>query len=942
MKPAPTPSVFAHTFDTIVFGAGFAGLAAARTLAASGIDTLLVESSGDLLWEATRALENTTAAMVPSSAWDDWLAPLRTRHGADNLWFDPALAEILTAHELASHPAGLRTLLYATPVAIETDSTGLSAIIVATKSGPRRLRALRWIDATEQGQVARLAVPSLPSRAPNRTYRSAVLQSSLPEALDAALSRLLENHPGLTSFSSLRPGERRLRWTTGASVPPWYVQVPLLVRELRALTSVPFVVSHCAMQDFPAYDATPATPISNLPSNLLVSSPTLRHEVIATPADRHALGGRIASALAPAPVRSAQSAATLARLPSHVPARETVDVLVAGAGTGGAIAAIAAAREGARTVVVESTTYPGGIGTGAGICGYFHGAKGGLQSEIDLRVQAISELLSGTPQGPNGWHHEAKKIVLLSLFDESGATFIGDALLTGVERDTAGRVLAALVVINGRLSRIPATAFIDGTGDADLAAHAGATFVTGREADGRTLSYSQSIFSLTTHEAHIGVRSCNFDAGWVDPTDPEDLSRARLAGITQHLPCDWTHADRPFAVSPLLGLRQSRQINTDCNVTFADLVGHARFNDSIGEVETVADTHSVDFEFESDDLAFYYWACRSFRHALRSELPYRMLLPRGLTNVWIACRAAGIDVDASYGLRMQREMQRLGEVSGIAAARAASSGTDSRHIDFSALQTSLDRSGARRADRPESPIPPAADLLASLEKGLPGVHLWHLSRNPDLHLNAIRARLAHENPHVSFYAATLLALWGDPSAEPRLIAALSARETGPTPEQKPVPGAFAQCIDLPFWMQAVVFLRRIGTTHSLPALLTLAQTRSNPLNVRTALALTIERLSSRLGARPDLVAALEALLADPIPDPVLPPSRSLWRTLHGESQKKLANDRGAPVAQDHTWQLHLVIARARKILALPTHPAAAAAYAQDERAFVRQTFARLG
>jgi hypothetical protein len=938
VKPTPFASIFEHTFDTVVFGAGFVGLSAARALAAQGIDTLLVESSGDLLWEATRALENTTTASAPSPAWETWLSSLAARQAADTHWFDPAFAEILSAHELTSSAKGPRTLFYASPVAIETGPSGLTAVVVATKSGPRRLQARRWIDATEQAHVTRLAQPSLVTRTPSHIYRNAVLQTTQPDILDAALVLLLRNHTDLECLPSLRTGERRLRWTTGAAAAPWHLRLPALIRELRVLTSAPFVVSHCAMQDFPVYAAATAATTDGLPANLLVFSPSLRGEILATPADRHALGTRLTSALSPIPASAHTLSTTVAPAPQIT--LDACDVLVAGAGTGGALAAIAAAREGARTVVLDATSYPGGIGTGAGICGYFHGAKGGLQSDIDLRVQAMSELLAGTPHTLSGWHHEAKKIILLQSFDESGVTFLGDTLLTGVERDTAGRVLAALVVTGGRLVRLPAAAFVDSTGDGDLAALAGASFVTGREGDGRTLSYSQSIFSLVTHENRTGVRSCNFDAGWVDPTDPEDLSRARLAGIAQHLLIDWTPPDRAVAVSPLLGLRQSRQIDTDHTVVMADLVGHARFDDSIGEVETVADTHSVDFEFESDELAFYYWSCRGFRHDLRSELPYRMLLPRGLANVWVACRATGISVDAAYGLRMQREMQRLGEVSGIAAARAAANRTDSRRIDFAALQTSLDHSGARRADRPESPVPPATELFAALETGLPGVHLWHLSRCPDLHADAVRARLASAHPRVSFYAATLLAMWNNPAAEPRLLTAVAERETGPTPEEKPVRGAFAQCIDAPFWLQAVVFLRRVGTARSLPALLALAQTPANPLNVRTTLALTLERLAQRLGAHTDLIAALDALLSSDIPDPLLPPSRSLWRTLNNEAQKKLGNDRGAPVAEDHTWQLHLIVARTRQALALAPLPAASI-YAQDTRAFVRQAFARL-
>ncbi len=954
--PAESPfvSVFDHVFDAVVFGAGFIGFASARALANQGVDTLLVEASGDLLWESTRALENTCGSLGVSVDWDLWVDTLRIRKGANDRFFDPALAEILSAHALTTCSAHPRTLLYASPVTIETTADDIASVIVATKSGPRRLHARHWIDATEQGIVARLAQPSLTPRAPQSVHRSLVLHTLDPEKLDAAFPQLRVRHPGLEWCPSVRTSERRLRWPVSGAEDAWHRKVPALVTDLRTLLSaegeptVHFVVSHGAMRDFPVYAAAPASPLSGLPANLLVASPALRDESLVTPADRFSLGCRIVSAATSGlekipPLSDRRTGIKQFSAPLLPAAAETMpayDVLVGGAGTGGAVAAIVAARNGARTLAFDFTPYPGGIGTGAGICSYFHGAKGGLQSEIDERVRTMTTLLNGAPAGLNSWHHEAKKIVLLSFFDEAGVRFLGDVLLAGVERDTSGRVLAALAVIAGRLTRLPAAAFIDGTGDGDLAAFAGAEFATGRPGDGRMLAYSQSIFSLSQRENRLELRACNFDAGWVDPTDPEDLSRARLAGIAQHLQPDWTQSGRAVAVSPLLGLRQSRQIKTDYQVTMADLVDHARFNDSIGEVETVADTHSVDFEFETDELAFYYWTCRGFRHPLHSELPYRMLLPRGLTNLWIACRAAGIEVDAAYGLRMQREMQRLGETAGISAALAVREGTDARGIDLPALQRELDRSGCRHANREEDPVAPNTDWLASLDQGMPGVHLWHLFRQSGPLRDAVHARLASDNPRVSFHAAVLLAMWNDAAAEPRLLAALQARDDGPTPEEHPVPGAFGQCIDIPFWLQAVLLLRRVGTTRCLPGLRDLAATPANPLNIRTLLALTLERIATRVGAHDDLISALDALFTDDIPDALLPPSRSLWRTLHREPQKKLTNDRGAPVAQDHTWQLHLIGARTRRALKLAAR-AESAAFLNDPRAFVRQAFSEV-
>lgn len=933
-------SVFDRTFDVVIYGAGFSGFAAAGQLAARGKTVLLVESSGDLLWEGTRALENTGGSSERHPLLEEWLSSLQSRQGADTFHFEPALAEILAADTLRRLRPQCETLLYATAVAVEFSGSCLAGITVATKSGFRRIQARQWVDATEQASLARLCDPALPLRMPHAVSRSMVLQSTDPESLDVLIRRLAQSHPGLETFRSLRQSERRLRWIRDGFT-PWHRKAAALVRDLRALAiegpAAQWTVSHCAARDFPIYSSENVQlDAGKLPPNLVVLSPARQSGEMNSPADRFVLGANITLPEAAADL-SAEKPVSFAPPPAPT-LPEEYDVVVAGTGTAGALAAIAAARNGARTLALESSTEPGGIGTGGGISSYFHGAPGGIQSELDLRVCDMSELLTGVRPGPKSWHREAKKFVLLEAFEESGVTFLGDATVCGVEKGTSGQVAAILATIGGEIFRIPAAAFVDCTGDGDLCALAGVPFTQGRVGDGRTLAYSQTAFSLSDHENGLKVRASNYDAGWVDATDPEDLTRARLEGLAQYLRPIWTDPDRPVAMASLLGLRQSRQIQTDVQVTLQDMVEDRRFEDSVGEVETVADTHSVDYEFENDDLAFYFWTCRAFRQPLRSTLPYRMMLPLGLDNVWIACRAAGMEGSAAYGLRMQREMQRLGEAAGSAAALCVRSGNLSREINWQDLQSHLDKSGARGPERPETPSPDIASLLENLDAGKPGIHLWHLYRREERPVDVLLERLGHERPRVSFYAAAILAMWEDAAAEPRLLRALRDNEMGPGPEECRVPGAHGQYIDIPFWLQAVVLLRRAGSSLCLPALRELSRRPGLPLNVRTIIALTLEKLALRMGAEPLLGEALDNLLQGNLPeDGLLPPSRSLWRALQGEEQKSLRNDRGSDTRQDHSWQLHLIASRIRRTLGLPVLPERVR-WENDPRGFVRRAF----
>ena len=80
----------------------------------------------------------------------------------------------------------------------------------------------------------------------------------------------------------------------------------------------------------------------------------------------------------------------------------------------------------------------------------------------------------------------------------------------------------------------------------------------------------------------------------------------------------------------------------------------------------------------------------AWAHRLRDSLS--VLLPQGLNNVWLACRALGVSQDAHHSLRMQRDMQRIGEVAGLAAAMAPQG--RSREIEFEQLRSVLQHSGA--------------------------------------------------------------------------------------------------------------------------------------------------------------------------------------------------------------------------------------------------------
>jgi glycine/D-amino acid oxidase-like deaminating enzyme len=932
-------SVFDTVFDVVVLGGGYAGFAAARELARSGKQTLLLEPSGQMLWESTQALQNRHGDGEECGAWRIWIAQLDMQGKVRGPYFDPAAAEVEAAREILSGAPGLRALFYSMPVAVEVSSGEIAAIVVATKVGFRRIRSARWVDASEDGLLAALYAPANRTmrRNPVLTHRLC-LQSTVWEKFDQRLEAFCEER-GLALGRSARTTERCIDWEEGGD--SWHGTLMGLLGGLReAVCAGPeVVVSQCASRGFCTYSIPPEAPIPDLPGNMLVLSPALSDRSFDSLAARFVWGCESArrwmdSWSDPAGV------ANVGRLAEPEPEKcIRADVAVVGTGTSGALAALAAGKLGADVIALEFASFPGGVGTGAAISGYFHGIEGGLQVETDRLTSRMDGLLQGESPSTRRWHYESKKLAILSAFEQAKVRFLGGVLIAGVEKDEDGRITAILAASGAGLIRIEARTFVDCTGDGDLCTLAGNEFQIGRSGDGRTLAYSQPALVLKEISDRLVVSTENFDAGWADPTDPEDLSRARLEGVAHY------HGARAanrsiFAIAPLPGIRQSRQVETDYKLTFSDLVEHSRFSDSVGQAGSIADTHSIDYEFEDDQAIFFYWVCRLFRYPLRTDLPYRMLLPKSLRNVWIACRAAGMENNASYAVRMQRDMQRLGEAAGVAAAIAARNGGLSRGVKMEALQTIL-RGREGSGDEPES-----SEALSSLEAerllqaGEPGIHLWRISQDPKFYHQVVRRALDSSSPAVSFYAATIFAMWNDVVAEPRFVEAIARRESGP-PASMENTGAHGQEIDIPFWLLAVILLRRCGTSACLPCLREMADDSTSILNVRTALALTLERLSldGRIlsGSAADAAAPL---VRHPLADHLLAPSRSTWRTLRNEEQVVLRNSSGIDVREDHLWQLHLIVCRIRARIGIPIDDLAGA-YRGDSRAIVRQAFAAL-
>ncbi|MEK3714213.1 MULTISPECIES: FAD-dependent oxidoreductase [unclassified Paenibacillus] len=423
-----------------------------------------------------------------------------------------------------------------------------------------------------------------------------------------------------------------------------------------------------------------------------------------------------------------------------------VDVLVAGGGPAGVAAAIAAARSGARTLLIEQRGFLGGMGTVAlvpAFCPYSDGEKAvvrGIGLELLERMKAGCEPefrerfeaeLDWVPIDP-----EVLKRVYDEAATESGAEVLLHTVASQTVLDETGRSIEGVVIVNksGR-SLVRARTVIDTTGDADLAALAGAPFHKGGESgelQAATMCYllanvDRQRFeeyrneSGDTDQIHQAVQQAQVDGklpqgrdsvsglAWIadylvgvnfghvfgiDGSRAEDLTRGAIEGRQLvHRQLEFFRAYVPgfeqahlVSTGEQIGIRETRRIVGDYVLTQEDFMNMASFPDDIARNSYFIDIHMA----RSSGAMHIHHLPPGKSHGV----PYRCMLPVGLDNVWVAGRAASSDRVVQGSLRVMPNCFAMGQAAGMAAAMAAEAEGQSRKVDLAKLQNGLVQQGA--------------------------------------------------------------------------------------------------------------------------------------------------------------------------------------------------------------------------------------------------------
>ncbi len=140
-------------------------------------------------------------------------------------------------------------------------------------------------------------------------------------------------------------------------------------------------------------------------------------------------------------------------------------------------------------------------------------------------------------------------------------------------------------------------------------------------------------------------------------------------------------------IAPMVGIRESRRIDTEYILTGADVARYARFDDYIATSNYPIDIHSGDgegLEFEESD-----------RHDRYYHVPYRSLVVKGIHNLLVVGRCLGADFVAQSSVRVQNSCRSTGEAAGIGAAMAIAQGCAVNRIDGSDVRGVMEKGGAK-------------------------------------------------------------------------------------------------------------------------------------------------------------------------------------------------------------------------------------------------------
>lgn len=418
------------------------------------------------------------------------------------------------------------------------------------------------------------------------------------------------------------------------------------------------------------------------------------------------------------------------------------DVVVVGSGASGSTAAIAAARSGARTLLIEKLPFLGGNSTA--VLDTFYGfytpgdralkVVGGIADEVVAGLRSLGRVVErpNTYGAGTGITYLAEhlKVVWESLVIEAGAAVLLHAFVQDVEV-TSGRVAGLVVATKAGLRTVTPGVVIDASGDADVCHQAGFGYEAAGSIDPAQTLTTTFRMANVDHAARAAISKDELHALMAEAAesgeydlprregsdhitpidgviatvmtrieyagiagDPDALTRAEMEGRRQALEYARFLVDRVpgyeraslVALSTQIGVRETRRVYGDYRLTREDVLAARRFDDQIGLCGAPIEDHhggagsGTNWEYLPDGTAV--------------GIPMSTLIVRDATNVLAVGRCFSATHDAQASVRSMAQCMAMGHAAGVAAALSAGAGGVIRDVPFGDIQGRLRADGA--------------------------------------------------------------------------------------------------------------------------------------------------------------------------------------------------------------------------------------------------------
>ena len=417
------------------------------------------------------------------------------------------------------------------------------------------------------------------------------------------------------------------------------------------------------------------------------------------------------------------------------------DTLIIGGGTAGFGAAIASARAGLSTTLIEASSKVGGV---MAFCpGMPWGAAypcdrpiGGLIEELAQRLYRMSPPMAvkrpcalANFGAEIQYDHDVATLTMFQMLEDAGVrvhlnTTASEPVMDG------NRVAGVRYFDRHGMHQITPQIVIDCSGDGDLSAKAGVPFTLG---DGKgnmmgvTLSFLmvnadwQQVFAendpyfrryaakgIAEGRLHPDLHQLYLMKGFhkdtvfcnsvvirgVDGTDPLEVSQAAQEGrrrchqLAQFLVSDVPgfEASRMTALGPTVGVRETRKLEGMLQIKGADLARGHKFEDGI-----VACDNPIDDVMRGEDMTHDAMVGQGDYYTI----PFRALVPRKIENLMFAGRIVSADADAFASVRGMPQCMTMGQACGEAASMAIDKRQPVQDIDRAALVQRLKHQGVK-------------------------------------------------------------------------------------------------------------------------------------------------------------------------------------------------------------------------------------------------------